>query len=131
MMILLSMTTVSDWITLITLIAGLIGAIAALIPTAIRLYESLKEIAKNKDWAAIIKMADIAIQAAEKTGEEGAKKKEIAIKAVLDECETLGIEVSNLQLEELSRYIEETILFINTMTKNKKIGAKAQKEANK
>lgn len=42
--------TAEGWITLISFIVGFIGAVAALIPTVIKLVKKGKELIANKDW---------------------------------------------------------------------------------
>lgn len=118
--------SVNEIITLVTLICGLVGAIGALIPTAIKLVSALKEIVKNKEWQKIIKMAYKAVESAEATGKTGAEKKEMAISAVKAACTEAGIEITEESLSKLGDYIDELITYFNSMSAANK-AAKAKK----
>lgn len=118
--------SVNEIITLVTLICGLVGAIGALIPTAIKLVSALKEIVKNKEWQKIIKMAYKAVESAEATGKTGAEKKEMAISAVKAACAEAGIEITEESLSKLGDYIDELIAYFNNMSAANK-AAKAEK----
>lgn len=106
-------------ITLVTLVAGLIGSIAALIPTIIKLGKALKTIIKEKNIKKIKALADIAMEAAEKMGGTGEEKKQAVIDSVLASCKELGVEVSEEELKELADYIDEAITWFNGMKKAK------------
>lgn len=109
--------TVESIITIITLAVGLIGAVAALVPTLIKLFSSLKEIAENKDWAKIKKIAKSAIIQAELSGKKGADKKQMVIESTLAACAELGVEVDKELIDNIDGYIESTISFFNGMSK--------------
>lgn len=113
-------TTVEGWVGLISLIVGLIGAIAALIPVAIKLFKALKEIVKNKNWS---KIKDIA-KAAMTTVEEYHKshpemssddKLNMALDMIQAGCAEIGIEVDEVTLNNLVDYINQTIDWFNGM----------------
>lgn len=113
-------TTVEGWVGLISLIVGLIGAIAALIPVAIKLFKALKEIVKNKNWS---KIKDIA-KAAMTTVEEYHKlhpemssddKLNMALDMIQAGCAEIGIEVDEATLNNLVDYINQTIDWFNGM----------------
>lgn len=106
---------VGGWVTLISLIVGLVGAAAALVPTAIKLIKSLKTLVKNKNWKQIIAIADKAMESAEASGEAGATKKEAVIAAVKAGCEEAGIEIDQSLLDDLGKYIDEAIAWYNKM----------------
>lgn len=120
-------SNVEGWVTLITLFCGFIGSVAALVPTLIKLFKSLKEIVKNKNWKKIMQLADIAIKKAEETGLPGADKLKIAIEAVKEECHALNIVIDDKVLADLEEYIREAIQFFNDMSVATKVGKKAAK----
>ena len=122
-------STVEGWVGLITLFAGLIGSIAALVPTLIKLFKSLKELVKNKNWKQIMKLADIAMQKAEETGEPGSDKLKIAMDIVKAECKELNIDLDDALLNDLEDYIRDAIEYFNNMTIASKAGKKAAKAA--
>lgn len=112
--------TVEGWVTLIGLMIGLIGAIAALIPTIVKLCKSLKTIVKEKNWSKIKEIADSAMKAAEESNKSGAEKKELVINTVKAGCKAAGIEIDDGLIESLSKYIDETIEWFNDMNKEAK-----------
>ena len=116
-------------ITLITLILGLLGAIGALIPTAIKLFDALKKIVKDKNWAQISSVAYRAVQSAEQTGKSGEEKKKIAINVVIDACDEMGVEVDEKLLQDIGDLIDDIIEFFNNMTVANKTGKKIAKTA--
>lgn len=109
-------------ITLITLIIGLLGAIAALIPTLIKLFNMIREIAKNKNWTKLTAIAMDAMKQVENeyrknpkmTGEE---KLELALDIIVDQAESLGVEMDENSIRDLINYINDTIKWANDMKK--------------
>ena len=112
-----------DWITnttqLITLITGLVGLITA----GITAFISVKKVIKaNKGkslkeiWALIMKLADAAMIEAEKSALNGAAKKDKVIAMVNAAAREAGIDISAFT-EQLSEYIDQTINFVNTMSR--------------
>lgn len=61
-------------------------------------------------------MADAAIKEAEKSGKSGADKKEMVIESVKAGCKAAGVDLDAF-LDQLSAYIDQTITFVNDMTK--------------
>ena len=61
-------------------------------------------------------MADAAIKEAEKSGKSGADKKEMVIESVKAGCKAAGVDLAAF-LDQLSAYIDQTITFVNDMTK--------------
>lgn len=114
-------------ITIITLAAGLIGAIAALVPSLIKLFKSLKEIAQNKDWSKIKVVIKAAIVKAEASGKAGADKKQMVIEATIAGCAEIGVEVDEALLNQISEYIEKTISFVNEMSTKPVVKSKKAK----
>ena len=114
-------STVEGWVGLVSLIIGLVGAIAALIPTAIKCFKALKEIAKNRDWKKIMEMADAAMKDVEGSKKSSKKKLETVISAVKAGCVEAGVEIDDKLLEDLTKYINECIEWHNGMNeKNNK-----------
>ena len=116
-----------DWITtvngLIALITGLVGLIGTGVGAffAIKSWiKATKEKSAKEIWAMIVSIADGAIQEAERLAKEGkmpkTNKKEYVISMVKVACKNAGIEIE-LFIDQLSDYIDQTITFVNGMTK--------------
>lgn len=112
-----------EWITtangVITLITGLIG----LIGTGIGAYFAIKNwitVLKTKNgqeiWNLIVEMADSAMKEAEKSYLSGAGKKEMVLNMVKTSCKSAGVNL-DFFINQLSDYIDQTISFVNDMTK--------------
>lgn len=113
----------AEWITtangIITLVTGLIG----LIGTGIGAFFAIKnwiKVLKNKNaqeiWTLIMEMADAAMKEAEASVLAGEDKKKMVVDSVKASCAAAGIDVS-LFIDQLSNYIDQTIAFVNGMTK--------------
>lgn len=114
--------TAQEIITLITLIIGLVGAIAALIPTLIKLFNSLKEIAKNKNWTKLISIAMEAMKDVERHYREnpnmtGEQKLDMALEIIKESSASLNVTISDKEVDDLIEYINETIKWANDMKK--------------
>ena len=107
--------TAEGWITLISFIIGFIGAVAALIPTVIKLVKKGKELIANKDWEKIKDIAQAAIEQAEKSGATGADKKQMVLDSVEAACKEAGITLDATLLANLSDFIDTTIKWFNNM----------------
>lgn len=112
--------TVEQVITLITLIVGLVGAIAALIPTLIKLFNTMKEVVKNKDWskltdAAMSAMKDVEAYYREHPEMTSEDKLNMAIELIIATAAELDVEVSEDTIRDLVDYIEQTIQWANNM----------------
>lgn len=112
-------TSVEGWIGLILMFLGLIGSMAALIPTAIKLFKALKEIVKNKNWQKILELADNAMELAEITSLHGSDKRDLVIETVRTGCSELDIELNEELVENLIKYIDDTIQWLNRMHNSK------------
>ena len=112
-------TSVEGWVGLILVFLGLIGSIAALIPTAIKLFKALKEIVKNKNWQKILELADNAMELAEITSLHGSDKRDLVINTVRKGCSELDIELNEELVENLIKYIDESIQWLNRMNNSK------------
>lgn len=111
-----------DIITLITLIIGLIGAIAALIPTLIKLCNSLKEIAENKNWNKLVSIAMEAMKDVEKHYREnpnmtGEQKLNMALEIIKQSSTNLDVTINDKDINDLIKYINDTIKWANDMKK--------------
>ena len=112
-------TSVEGWVGLILMFLGLIGSIAALLPTAIKLFKALKEIVKNKNWQKILELADNAMELAEITSLHGSDKRDLVINTVRKGCSELDIELNEELVENLIKYIDESIQWLNRMNNSK------------
>ena len=112
-------TSVEGWVGLILMFLGLVGSIAALIPTAIKLFKALKEIVKNKNWQKILELADNAMELAEITSLHGSDKRDLVINTVRKGCSELDIELNEELVENLIKYIDESIQWLNRMNNSK------------
>ena len=113
-------TTVEGWVNLVVFIVGFVAAVAALVPTVIKLAKKGAELVKNKNWSKIEKIAMAAMRAAEETGKKGAEKQQMVIDAVVACCKEAEIEISEEDLKNLAKYIDETIEWFNSMNKSSK-----------
>lgn len=112
-----------DWITaangLIALITGLVGLIGTGIGAffAIKNFVlATKEKSAKENWALICKVADAAMQEAEKSGKNGADKKQIVIETVKTSCKTAGVNLDGF-IDQLALYIDDCIGFANSINK--------------
>lgn len=115
--------TAEQIITLITLIAGLVGAIAALVPTLIKMFNALKELSKNKNWNQLRNIAMNAMQEVEKHYRSNPSmtskdKLDMAIDLIIAGAKEIGVIVDEKLIEDLVKYIEETIKWANDMKKD-------------
>jgi len=112
-----------DWITtvngLIALITGLVGLIGTGIGAffAIKNFiKATKEKSAKEIWALIMEIADAAMKDVEKSTLKGAAKKEAVISAVKEGCKAAGVDLGPF-IDQLGEYIDQTISFVNGMTK--------------
>ena len=110
----------------IYLLVELITALFGLIGTGIGTFFAIKgwiKAFREKDgkqkWALIMEMADAAIKEAEKSGAAGADKKTMVIESVKAGCKAAGVDLDAF-IDQLSDYIDQTISFVNDMTKTTK-----------
>ena len=128
-------TTTEGWVGLLVFVVGFIAAIAALIPTAIKLTKKGAELVKDKNWKEIKEIALVAMKEAEASGKKGSEKQQMAIDAVVAGCKEAEIEISEEDLKNLAKYIDETIGWFNDMNqffkKEDASKAKSTKKARK
>ena len=114
--------TLEQIITLVTLIVGLIGAVAALVPTLINLFKALAEIVKTKNWQALKDIAKAAMKEVEEHYREhpemtGEDKLNMAIEIVIAGAKEINVEVTEETIKNLITYINDTIKWANDMKK--------------
>jgi len=102
---------------IIGLIVSGCTALATILTLAINLYKSFKTIKEDKNWLKILDAIRDAAQVAEATGLSGADKKQMVIDMVTQFCKSIGI--SNVDLTQVSAYIDEIISFSNNMQEQK------------
>ena len=110
------LNTVQEIIALVTGLCGLVSA-------GIGAYFAIKNwiaVTKNKNaqeiWAMIMEIADTAMKEAEKSCKTGADKKAMVIESVKASCKAAGLDL-DLFIDQLSDYIDQTISFVNDMSK--------------
>lgn len=113
-------TTAEGWAGLLVFVVGFIAAIAALIPTVIKLVKKGAELMKDKNWSKIKDIALAAMKEAEASGKKGSEKQQMVIDAVVAGCKEAEIEISEEDLKNLAKYIDETIEWFNSMNKSSK-----------
>jgi len=114
-----------DWITPAQQLVALITALIGLIGTGVGVFfaiknwiKATKEKSTKEIWAMIMEMADSAIKEAEKSGASGADKKTMVINSVKASCKAAGLDI-DLFIDQLSDYIDQTVSFVNDMSKKK------------
>ena len=110
------LNTVHEIIALVTGLCGLVSA-------GIGAYFAIKNwiaVTKNKNaqeiWAMIMEIADAAMKEAEKSCKTGADKKTMVIESVKASCKAAGLDLDSF-IDQLSDYIDQTISFVNDMSK--------------
>ena len=106
-------------------VISLISSLVLLISTGVGAFFAVKgwiKAFKEKDakekWALIMEIADAAMKEAEKSGASGADKKTMVIDAVKAGCKAAGVNLDAF-IDQLSDYIDQTIAFVNDMSKKK------------
>lgn len=112
-----------DWITSANQIVVLITSLIGLIGTGVGAFfaiknwiKATKEKSAKEIWTMIVEMADAAIKEAERSGKAGADKKTMVIESVKASCKVAGLNI-DLFIDQLSDYIDQTISFVNAMSK--------------
>lgn len=118
----------------ILLVAELIGAICALIPTIVALFALIKNIIKNKNWALIMKIANSAMSAVETYSKEhpgmtSEEKLEMALEAIKASCRTAGIALDEANLQRIVEYIAEMCAWAKTVNVTNKSKTNTKKAA--
>lgn len=110
------MDTAQQLITLLTAFFGLLGTAAGAFLTIRQFIKANKDNTFKQNWELIMKIADVAMQEAERTGLKGADKKAQVIETTKAGCKAVGINIDSF-LDQLSAYIDQTINFVNGMNK--------------
>lgn len=112
-----------DWLETANGIVTLISALIALIGTGAGVFFAIKNFiklmksnTKEQNWKLIMKIADAAMETAEKSGKKGADKKQMVIESVKASCKAAGIDADQF-IDQLVDYIDQTIAFVNSMKK--------------
>ena len=112
-----------DWITTVNGLIALITGLVGLIGTGVGAYfaikswiKATKEKSAKEIWSMIMSVADTAMKQAEESGKSGKAKKQIAMDIVKESCKAAGIDISAF-IDQLSAYIDQTIGFVNEMSK--------------
>ena len=104
---------------IIALVTGLCGLVSAGIGAYFAIKNWIK-VTKNKNaqeiWAMIMEMTDAAMKEAERSCKTGADKKKMVIASVKASCKAAGLDL-DLFIDQLSDYIDQTISFVNDMSK--------------
>jgi len=108
-------TTVEGWVGLIILFTTLISALVGLIPTLIKLKKALKKIAKDKDYAKLLKIAKKSMATAQASNEPGANKRAMVIEAIKAGAKELEIEIDENDINNLCNSIDDLKQFFNEM----------------
>ena len=75
---------------------------------------------KDKNWSKIKEIALAAMKEAEASGKKGSEKQQMVIDAVVAGCKEAEIEISEEDLKNLVKYIDETIEWFNGMNESSK-----------
>lgn len=120
------MLSMLNWIDTANGIVALVTGILGLAGTAIGAYYAIKnwvKVIKNKNkqeiWTLIMEIADAAMTEAESSLKSGEDKKQLVIDSVKAGCKAAGIDL-DLFIDQLSDYIDQSISFVNSMTKKQK-----------
>ena len=113
------LSTAEGIISLITSLVGLIGTGVGAFFAVKGWIKAFKEKDARQKWALIMEMADAAIKEAEKTGASGADKKTMVIESVKASCKAAGVNLDDF-IDQLVDYIDQTISFVNDMSKKTK-----------
>ena len=118
----------------ILLVAELIGAICALIPTIVALFALIKNIIKNKNWALIMKIANSAMSTVETYSKEhpgmtSVEKLEMALEAIKASCRTAGIALDEANSQRIVEYIAEMCAWAKTVNVTNKSKTNTKKTA--
>lgn len=109
-------TTANGLISLITALVGLIGTGVGAFFAIKNWIKATKEKSAKEIWAMIMEMADAAMKEYEHSTLSGADKKKAVIEAVKSGCKSAGVDL-DLFIDQLSDYIDQTIAFVNDMSK--------------
>ena len=110
------MTTAQGVITLISGLIGLIAAAVSVVFMVKNLIKSFKDKNATEVFALLQEIADTAMKEAEASALKGSDKKQMVMNAVKAGAKAAGIDMDEF-VDKLSDYIDQTISFVNDMTK--------------
>ena len=93
----------------IDLIIAICGAISVIVPLAVKYYNAIKSLIKEKNYIKILDILRDAAAEAEKLYENGAEKREYVLNIVKVSCDNLKVEYDEKRFdEELTKLIVAT-----------------------
>jgi len=101
-------------------ILGLVSAIVTVIPTIVSVVLLIRNIIKNKDWAAIMDISDAAMRKVEEYSKEhpgmtSDEKLEMALEAIKAGLGVAGIKIDKALIKRIIDYIKQSISWFNEM----------------
>ena len=110
------LTTAQGVLSLITGLIGLIGSGVGAFFAIKNFIKAAKTKSMNEIWSMIMSMADAAMKEAEASQKSGEDKKQMVLDAVKSGCKAANINIDAF-IDQLSQYIDQTIDFVNKMSK--------------
>ena len=110
------LTTAQGVLSLITGLIGLIGSGIGAFFAIKNFIKAAKTKSMNEIWSMIMAMADAAMKEAEASQKSGEDKKQMVLDAVKSGCKAANINIDAF-IDQLSQYIDQTIDFVNKMSK--------------
>ena len=110
------LTTAQGVLSLITGLIGLIGSGIGAFFAIKNFIKAAKTKSMNEIWSMIMAMADAAMKEVEASQKSGEDKKQMVLDAVKSGCKAANINIDAF-IDQLSQYIDQTIDFVNKMSK--------------
>ena len=110
------LSTAQGVLSLITGLIGLIGSGVGAFFAIKNFIKAAKTKSINEIWSMIMSMADAAMKEAEASQKSGEDKKQMVLDAVKSGCKAANINIDAF-IDQLSQYIDQTIDFVNKMSK--------------
>ena len=110
------LSTAQGVLSLITGLIGLIGSGIGAFFAIKNFIKAAKTKSMNEIWSMIMSMADAAMKEAEASQKSGEDKKQMVLDAVKSGCKAANINIDAF-IDQLSQYIDQTIDFVNKMSK--------------
>lgn len=110
------LSTAQGVLSLITGLIGLIGSGVGAFFAIKNFIKAAKTKSINEIWSMIMSMADAAMKEAEASQKSGEDKKQMVLNAVKSGCKAANIDIDAF-IDQLSQYIDQTIDFVNKMSK--------------
>ena len=110
------LTTAQGVLSLITGLIGLIGSGVGAFFAIKNFIKAAKTKSMNEIWSMIMSMADAAMKEAEASQKSGEDKKQMVLDAVKSGCKAANINIDAF-IDQLSQYIDQTIDFVNKISK--------------